>query len=39
MFAFIEGKVQIMSEGIIALLCGGVGYEIIVSRKFPLLDV
>lgn len=34
MFAFIEGKVQIMSEGIIALLCGGVGYEIIVSRKF-----
>ena len=33
MFAFIEGKVQIISEGIIALLCNGVGYEIIVSRK------
>ena len=33
MFAFIEGKVQIISEGIIALLCNGVGYEIIVSKK------
>lgn len=36
MFAFIEGKVQIISEGVIALLCNGVGYEIIVSKK---LDV
>lgn len=33
MFAFIEGKVQIISEGIIAILCNGVGYEIIVSKK------
>ena len=36
MFAFIEGKVQIISEGVIALLCNCVGYEIIVSKK---LDV
>ncbi|WP_300370209.1 Holliday junction branch migration protein RuvA [Brachyspira sp.] len=36
MFAFIEGKVQIISEGVIALLCNGVGYEVIVSKK---LDV
>lgn len=36
MFAFIEGKVQIISEGLIAVICGGVGYEIIVSKK---LDV
>ncbi|TXJ41461.1 Holliday junction branch migration protein RuvA [Brachyspira pilosicoli] len=34
MFAFIEGKVCIVSEGIIALLCSnGVAYEIIVSKK------
>lgn len=36
MFAFIEGKVQIISEGIIALLCNGVGYEIIVSKKISV---
>ena len=37
MFAFIEGKVCTISEGIIALLCSnGVAYEIIVSKK---LDV
>lgn len=34
MFAFIEGKVCTISEGIIALLCSnGVAYEIIVSKK------
>ena len=34
MFAFIEGKVFTISEGIIALLCSnGVAYEIIVSKK------
>lgn len=34
MFAFIEGKVCTISEGIIALLCSnGIAYEIIVSKK------
>ena len=34
MFAFIEGKVRTISEGIIALLCSnGVAYEIIISKK------
>ncbi|WP_300716360.1 Holliday junction branch migration protein RuvA [uncultured Brachyspira sp.] len=36
MFAFIEGKVHIISEGIIALLCNGVGYEIIVSKNMNI---
>lgn len=37
MFAFIEGKVCTISEGIIALLCSnGVAYEIIVSKKLNL---
>ncbi|WP_300759180.1 Holliday junction branch migration protein RuvA [uncultured Brachyspira sp.] len=36
MFAFIEGNVQIISEGVIALVCNGVGYEIIVSRKLEV---
>ena len=37
MFAFIEGKVCIVSEGIIALLCSnGVAYEIIISKKLNL---
>ena len=33
MFAFIEGKVQIISENLIAVLCNGVGYEVNVSKK------
>ena len=33
MFAFIEGKAQIISENLIAVSCGGVGYEINVSKK------
>ena len=36
MFAFIEGNVQIISEGVIALVCNGVGYEIIVSKKLEV---
>ncbi|WP_295162049.1 Holliday junction branch migration protein RuvA [uncultured Brachyspira sp.] len=36
MFAFIEGKVCIISEGIIAVLCGGIGYEIVVSKKLEV---
>ena len=36
MFAFIEGKVCLISEGIIAILCNGVGYEIIVSKKLEV---
>ena len=37
MFAFIEGKVCTISEGIIALLCSnGVAYEIIISKKLNL---
>lgn len=37
MFAFIEGKVCTISEGIIALLCSnGVAYEIIVSKKLNI---
>ncbi|WP_157153953.1 Holliday junction branch migration protein RuvA [Brachyspira murdochii] len=36
MFAFIEGSVQIISEGVIALVCNGVGYEIIVSKKLEV---
>ena len=33
MFAFIEGRVQIISENLIAVLCNGVGYEVNVSKK------
>ena len=33
MFAFIEGKVFIISDCVIALICNGVGYEINVSKK------
>ena len=36
MFAFIEGKVQIISENLIAVLCGGVGYEINISKKLKV---
>ena len=33
MLAFIEGKAQIISENLIAVSCGGVGYEINVSKR------
>lgn len=33
MFAFIEGKVQLISENLIAVCCGGVGYEINISKR------
>ena len=36
MFAFIEGKAVIISDGVIALLCNGVAYEIIVSKKLEV---
>ena len=36
MFAFIEGKAQIISENLIAVLCGGVGYEINISKKLKV---
>ena len=36
MFAFIEGKAVIILDGVIALLCNGVAYEIIVSKKLEV---
>lgn len=36
MFAFIEGKVQIISENLIAVVCSGVGYEVVVSKNMEI---